>query len=153
MKLVIKNNDGPVSAEQHVRVTAAIQTELATTKYTFADAMLGWIEYLDLMEIAQQKNDLTQDRSDWEERFRIELTDADRKFLATPDEELVTWQPEHEEREALWFRLNEVAMAVAGERIWFYDTEEEHGPMQLLQTTDQKKARARRAEDEGYQLE
>ena len=128
MRLAIKNNDGPVSAEQHALVTAAIQTELAATKYTFADAMLGWIEYLNLMEIVQQKNDLTQDRSDWEERFRIELTDADRKFLATPDEELVTWQPEHEEREALWFRLNEVAMAVAGERIWFYDTEESKSP-------------------------
>lgn len=134
MKLVITREGGAyVSAEQHARVTAAIEAELATSKYTFADAILAWAEHVDLMEIVQQKQDLTQDQSELDERHRFELTDADRKFLATPDKDLVTWQPDHDERVALWLHLNEVAREAAGEMVWFYDEEGEYGSMEPLQ--------------------
>lgn len=133
MKLVITREGGAyVSAEQHARVTAAIKAELATSKYTLADAALGWAEHIDLLEIDEQKQDLAQDQEDLDERHRFALTDADRKFLATPSRELVTWQPNHDEREALWCRLAEVAKEAAGEVVWFYDEDGEYGSMEPL---------------------
>lgn len=133
-RLIVRRSagGGDVSPDQVARVAAALDAELAASPFTYEDAMLAWDEIVYRGEIEAEYVALTQDQRLLDEEDRFELTDADREFLATPIEQLAPWEPNHDEREALYRRLHRVAEAAAGEGVYFFKIDAGEDPARYL---------------------
>lgn len=133
-RLIVRRScsGGDVTPDQVARVAAALDAELAVSPFTYLDAMLAWDETVYRGEMEADICALTQDQSLLEEEDRFELTEADRQLIATPIEQLAPWEPHHDEREALYFRLQRVADAAAGERVYFFKIDEGDDPARYL---------------------